>query len=248
MIEHLRNKLARQGSRWLARRRARWASEEPVVSFTFDDFPQTALREGGEILGEFGCAGTYFACLGLAGEDFPSGRLFAFEDLPALLAAGHELGCHTFDHRHAWQTPADEFARSLKQNQEALRRVLPGRVFQTISFPLSTPHPRVKAVAEQHYVCCRGGEKEANGPVLDLNNLSAVFLEQTGGLEEAKQLIERNAQAGGWLIFATHDIGARPSRFGCERARFRAIVRHAKASGSAVLTVAEAARRTIACG
>jgi peptidoglycan/xylan/chitin deacetylase (PgdA/CDA1 family) len=35
--------------------------ESPVISFTFDDFPRSALVKAGAILRERGLAGTYYA-------------------------------------------------------------------------------------------------------------------------------------------------------------------------------------------
>ena len=39
--------------------------QRPLISFTFDDFPQSALSNGGAILNRFGVAGTYYAALDL---------------------------------------------------------------------------------------------------------------------------------------------------------------------------------------
>ena len=64
----------------------------PIVSFTFDDFPRSALHVGGEILRARGFAGTYYASLGLVDRDSPVGRIFSVYDLKSLLAQGHELG------------------------------------------------------------------------------------------------------------------------------------------------------------
>ena len=41
--------------------------EEPVVSFTFDDFPRSALTVGGRVLRAHGWAGTYFTA-GVSGR------------------------------------------------------------------------------------------------------------------------------------------------------------------------------------
>src|SRR6266581_4896556 len=74
--------------------------QRPLISFTFDDFPRSAVLAGGAILNRFGLAGTYYACLGLLGTEAPTGRLCVPDDLMRVLAQGHELGCHTFSHCH----------------------------------------------------------------------------------------------------------------------------------------------------
>jgi len=73
-------------------------NDVPNISFTFDDFPRSALLTGGAILSRYGVRGSYYASLGLMGKQAPTGTIFVAEDLQRLLAQGHELGCHTFDH------------------------------------------------------------------------------------------------------------------------------------------------------
>ncbi len=50
-----------------------------------------------------------------------------------------------------------------------------------------------------------------------------------------RSLIAENAKAGGWLIFATHDVADEPSRYGCAPACFTEVVRAARESGSRLL-------------
>src|SRR5262245_43876365 len=89
----------------LARRSFRLRNQEPLISFTFDDFPRSALFTGGKLLERYGAVGTYYAALGLMGKIAPTGEMFHREDLQSLLERGHELGCHTFDHCHSYDTP-----------------------------------------------------------------------------------------------------------------------------------------------
>ena len=63
----------------------------PIVSFTFDDFPRTAARAGGAILGEHAMHGTYYVSLGLMNRHLPAGRGFSAEDLRDIVDEGHEL-------------------------------------------------------------------------------------------------------------------------------------------------------------
>ena len=94
--------------------------ESPVISFTFDDFPRSALINGGAILREHGFAGTYYASLGLMGTKAPTGEIFMREDLDELIQQGHELACHTFDHYDSWDTAPSEFEASILRNHEAV--------------------------------------------------------------------------------------------------------------------------------
>src|SRR5438874_616482 len=119
----LEGRAKREAAVRLARRPARLRNTGPVISFTFDDFPVSALRQGGAILKKFGLAGTYYAALGLMGQDAVAGRIFNEEHLSELVNDGHELGCHTFDHCNAWETDPATFEESILRNQRALGKV-----------------------------------------------------------------------------------------------------------------------------
>jgi peptidoglycan/xylan/chitin deacetylase (PgdA/CDA1 family) len=69
-----------------------------VVSFTFDDFPKSALDVGGEILERYGARGTYYASLKLAWSYNILGQIFDDDDIRAAHRAGHEIACHTYTH------------------------------------------------------------------------------------------------------------------------------------------------------
>lgn len=212
-----------------------------MISFTFDDFPRSALREGGAILKRHGVRGTYYVSLSLMSRELPAGHGFDAGDIAQLLADGHELGCHTFSHCDSWETKPDRFEASLAANRRALERLFPQTAFKTFSYPISCPRPESKRRAAKYFACCRGGIEGFNLGLTDAGNLRAFFLEkQRGGLEAVKRLILENRGVGGWLIFATHDVGANPTALGCPTALFDEIVRCAAASGASVLPVASA--------
>jgi PST family polysaccharide transporter len=228
-------------NRFFSRRPFTIDSDVPLISFTFDDFPRSAMRNGGGILKRHGLAGTYYACLGLMGTQAPAGPIFLAEDLKALLEQGHELGCHTFDHFHAWQTSPAEFERSIIENRRVLSELVPGASFRTLSYPFSAPRPGIKQRAAQHFVCCRGGGQSFNAGTVDLNCLCAYFLEQgRENVEAVKNLIDQNRRARGWLIFATHDVSRAPTSLGCSCDFFERVVDWAVESGSRILTVTRA--------
>lgn len=112
-IGELKNRIGSKirllASRWLGRRPIFLQSAKPIISFTFDDFPTSALKIGGAILKNHRIAGTYYASLGLMDRDSPVGRIFSADDLKNLIAQGDELGCHTFAHCHAWATKPRTF-------------------------------------------------------------------------------------------------------------------------------------------
>jgi len=223
------------------RRTIKMRNSTPLISFTFDDFPCSAINVGGEILKKYGVGGTYYASLGLANRNSPVGLIFSPADLAKVIADGHELGCHTFAHCPAWETDSDVFERAIVENRRALSTILPHVQFSTMSYPISDPRPSTKCRAARHFRCCRGGGQIFNAGTTDLNDLRGFFLEQSAKRPAfIKQMIDQNNQATGWLIFATHDVCDAPSRFGCTPALFEETVDYAVRSGARILPVAQA--------
>ena len=228
-------------ARWFFRRPFRIDSQLPLISFTFDDFPRSALLTGGAILKRFGLRATYYAAFGLMGKQAPPGPIFLLEDIKLLIDDGHELGCHTFGHMHAWKTELRVFEDSILENRVALHKSFPGASFRTLSYPIDRPRPGIKKTAARHFVCSRSGGQTFNYGTADLNCLSAYFLEQSRNSPSVvKDLIDQNRKARGWLIFATHDVCENPSRFGCTPDFFGNIVQYAVNSGARILPVVQA--------
>lgn len=215
--------------------------QQPLISFTFDDFPRSALLVGGAILHHYGLAGTYYVSLGLAGKLTASGQMFDTGDLATLFEQGHELGCHTYAHCESWTTPTKIFADSIVQNRTVLNQLFPGAAFKTLSYPISEPRPLTKREIARHFLCCRGGGQSFNAGEIDLNQLSAYFLEKTrGDFQAVKEIIDRNRQVCGWLILATHDISDEHSPYGCAPEFFERVVQYAASSGSKIVSVVKA--------
>ena len=213
----------------------------PVISFSFDDFPSTALHVAGEALKEDGFRGTYFVSLGLLGKDSPSGPICTADDVIRAHAEGHELGSHTYSHCHSWNTDGRTFEASLKQNQSALEELIPGAVFRSFAYPISLPNPGAKAACARTYECSRGGGQKLNVGPTDLNQMSAFFLEKTADdVDPVKKIIDENVAACGWLILATHDVTERPSQYGCSPQIFKTVVKYAAKSGARIMTVSDA--------
>jgi len=215
----------------------------PIISFSFDDFPKSALLTGGAILKHHGLTGTYYASFGLMGKPSPNGIIFSPEDVNVLNEQGHEWGCHTFSHCHSWSTPPRIFEAAIVSNRRALMELSPDSAFTTHSFPIAWPRPQSKRRAAVHFEACRGGGQTYNRRSIDLNLLSAFFLEKSrDDFESIERVIHENSRACGWLILATHDVCDTPSPFGCTPALFKRVVALSVASGATILPVGEALR------
>lgn len=227
-----------------ARRDFRLRSDVPYISFTFDDFPRSAFVEGGRILADQGARGTYFASMQMLAGPSASGPIASRDDLRTLVQDGHELGCHTFEHLDGTRSTAEAFERSIQANGAALAETVPGSDFPVFAYPLDGPVLSIKRAVGGHFVGCRGGGQSFNAGVIDLNLLKAYFLDDRnrGNLQAVRTVIEQNAAARGWLIFATHDVAANPSRYGCEPEYFAEVVRCSIQSGARVLPMMQVCR------
>ena len=193
------------------------------------------------MLEQAGLAGTYYASLGLMKQTIATGEIFSPEDLPGLLAHGHELACHTYNHCPAWETSASAFEASVLENAKVLQQLMPGQKLQNHSYPISWPRPDTKRRVANYFATCRGGGQTFNCGRVDLNYLAAFFLEQSRHRPDViKDVIDQNQRAGGWLIFATHDVCAQPTRYGVTPELFQEVVGWAAESGAQVLPVHQA--------
>lgn len=216
-------------------------SDRAIVSFTFDDFPISALDTGGALLRSYGLTGTYYVALGLLDQASPSGVICSRADIAKLLDEGHEIGCHTYDHCHSWNTSPYVFEASINKNRQKLQEDFPEQEFHAFSYPISEPRPETKRRAGSHFLTCRAGGQVFNRGQADLNQLSAYFLERANGdLCAVKALIRACHREGGWLIFATHDVTENPSQFGCSPGFFEEVVSFAVKTGAHVLPVTKA--------
>lgn len=214
----------------------------PIVSFTFDDAPRTAFDAGRNILKEVGARATYFVSLGLLDRETEVGKIASVADLERAIEDGNELGCHTFDHLDAWHVSSDAYLASVHRNREALHRIMPGERFSTFAYPKSGATAAVKSALGTTFVCCRGGGQAANVDGTDLKLLKACFIDRRTGVDIAsiRSLVDYNAARRGWLIFATHDVVADPSPYGCTPEFLEAVAQYASRSGALLLPVAEA--------
>ena len=226
----------------LCRRPVEMRNSFPLISFTFDDFPTSAIETGGRILGDHGIAGTYYVALGLLGRDEAAGRMFSKSDLELVVAQGHELGCHTFGHCDPWETDPQVYEASILDNRRELEHIMPGTRFETMSYAISTtPRPATKKIAGHYFACCRAGGQQNNSGIVDLNYVRSFFLERSREKpEEITELIKRNCTERGWLVFSTHDIAARPTKYGCTPELFEQVVKQSVASGARILPVNQA--------
>jgi peptidoglycan/xylan/chitin deacetylase (PgdA/CDA1 family) len=233
-------------ARWAAisaayRREFRLPGDAPIVSFTFDDFPRSALRVGGAILRSYGARGTFYAAMGLMGQVNALGPQFCPEDLQTLLEDGHELGSHTFGHVSGRSTSLPSFEADVLKGKQAVEEIAGAGPLHQFSYPYGQVTFRAKRRLGAGMSSCRGIFGGVNQSPVDLNLLRANSLySESLNLAGIRRLLELNEQRRSWLIFYTHDVSGCPSSFGCTPAEFESVVRLAVRSRARVLPIGQA--------
>jgi peptidoglycan/xylan/chitin deacetylase (PgdA/CDA1 family) len=212
----------------------------PIITFTFDDFPRSALTTGGLIIERYGGRATFYVSMGLIGTSNDIGEQFRLIDLTSVLERGHEIASHSYSHLSARKTPIDKFLADVGHGEEAIRDSLGLNTSRNFAYPYGEATLSMKQKLGSRMGSCRGTCGGLNGPDVDLNLLRANRL--YGGIDQAaaaKLLIRENERRKSWLIFYTHDVASNPSRFGCTPALLEEVVSFSVGRCIRLTTIAE---------
>jgi peptidoglycan/xylan/chitin deacetylase (PgdA/CDA1 family) len=236
-----------KATRFLARhvptKSLRKTNPQPLASFTFDDVPVSACRDGAAILEEHGMRATYFICAGGRGAASPSGPLASADDIAALAVRGHEIGCHTYSHRPVSTLSRPELAGDLDRNRAALEAICTGNAVRNFAFPYGDMSFGAKRYLERRFDSCRSGRFGLNAGSIDLGALRSWPLENAS-INRARivKLIDETVRLHGWLIFNSHGLEKTPWRYGVTPDLFAFAVAAARSGGCRVTTIAEGLR------
>jgi peptidoglycan/xylan/chitin deacetylase (PgdA/CDA1 family) len=235
--------LARRLSGLIARklpvRPARLPAGRGVASITFDDFPKSAWTRGGTILARHAVRGTYYTAGGFCGRVMDGTTYYDDADLRALLAAGHEIGCHGYSHQPTPELAGAALAEDARRNGEFLRPFI-GRAV-SYAFPFGAVSPRTKRFYAPRFASLRGVHPGVNQGRADLAQLSTISLEDRCFSRAAVDAaIARVKARGGWLVFHTHDVDEAPTPYGTTPQALDWTVARVKAAGLDFLPMREA--------
>jgi peptidoglycan/xylan/chitin deacetylase (PgdA/CDA1 family) len=212
---NLKIKLTSLMARKLPVKTARLAGHRPVASITFDDFPKNAWTLGGPILAKHGVRGTYYTAGGFCGRTVDGTVFYDRDDLKALVAAGHELGCHGYGHQPTPALSTEQLRQDAERNQEFLKSFTGGVPAVSYAFPYGRVSPRTKRFYAPRFSNVRGVHPGVNIGRVDLAQLNTISLEsRCWEPEKIEAAIQRVVQEHGWLVLYTHDVSDTPSPYG----------------------------------
>ena len=241
-LDRLNNRLHDALSRSFPLRPFPLPEDRRIISFTFDDVPDSAESTGAKILERYGFHGTFYIAGGLVGSVETHRQLITEDGLRRLAEAGHDIGCHTYAHWNVPSVGARDLAVDLDRNHAYLHGIEPNRVGRrNFAYPYCASSMRSRGLFADRFATCRSGGERINRDAVDLAFLEAVEIRQPE--QHSQQLtrwIDDLVANPGWLIFYTHDISDRPTPFGCTPETFEKLVSHAAQSGAEVLSIRDA--------
>jgi peptidoglycan/xylan/chitin deacetylase (PgdA/CDA1 family) len=218
--------------------------DRPVASITFDDFPRSAWTIGGPILARHDARATYYAAGRFCGQTEDGLDYYSAEDLAAIRAAGHEIGCHTFSHLYGTGQTSAALDEDTDRNQAFVADLLGDYPLSSFAYPYGDVSPRTKLLFSARFPTSRGIRRGVNAGVIDLAQLKAIGLEHKAWNPRAiERAIASAVRRRGWIIFFTHDVSDDPSPYGVTPRMLDHLLVAVRAAGVDILPVKHALAR-----
>lgn len=232
-------KVRRRLTQWRAAKPAWLKPGQPLLSISFDDFPISAAEHGLPVLAEAGVRGTFYACAGLLGKDSPFGPMFQQDHFEAVIAAGHEIGCHTQSHLDCAKAKPETVLAECQRNAQALAVLGLNAPLRHFAYPYGEASFALKQALRPQFETARGIMPGFNIGRVDLMQLRAVPFYGEDADGAVRGWLTQAASLRAWLILFTHDVAHAPSRFGCSPRALAETLKQAKALGFAITPVGE---------
>jgi peptidoglycan/xylan/chitin deacetylase (PgdA/CDA1 family) len=237
------HRLSRGLAQHVASKRIAARNARPIVSFTFDDIPDSAFFNGAPVLERHGLRGTFYIAGGLCGTSEPDRTFISAADCIALHRRGHEIGCHTFSHPIVQELGSGAFAEEATRNRAFFKSLAPEIALENFCYPYGLTSFTRKLQAQGLFDTCRSSRPGINAGTIDLGLLKATPIDHTSSVENIVEVIDETVQVNGWLVLFTHDVAPVPSWIGCSPDFLEAVIAAALDRHCDVLPVREALRR-----
>jgi peptidoglycan/xylan/chitin deacetylase (PgdA/CDA1 family) len=229
----------------LGRRLVQWshaapaivAPDRPVISFTFDDFPKSALNGADVVEAHGGRAGFYASTSFMGKTDPMMGEMFDAATLAELEARGHEIGSHTHGHIDCARKKRETVEKDIAANLVALAVAGHGATVSSFAWPYGETSFATKRWAADVFATARGVLPGVNRGEADRSQLRAVELgDNAASRRRAFTMLENCIRSNGWLFFFTHDVSKSPSSFGCSPDLIEDLCKQAVDQGAVLAT------------
>ena len=241
MLQELLLKVERKAAKLYTSKAFRMRNQAPLVSFTFDDVPDSAFTNGASILEHYGIRGTFYIASGICDTTDAHWHYITPEQVRALYDRGHEIGCHTYSHANMESCSAANADEQCRKNHNLLRRLCGDLRLTNFAYPYGGVTIMRKLQLQKRFDTCRGIVEGVNVGTVDLGLLKVVELyNRTLTPERLKQVLRETCDTNGWLVFYTHDVADPPSWIGCTPELLRSTIEAVQAMGLKCLPVQDA--------
>ena len=212
-----------------------------MVSFTFDDFPDSAADVGVPILDRHDAKATFYVAGSQVGKWSDHWQRVAADKIVELHRRGHEIACHTFSHVRATDLDATRLAAEIDDNRRYLLGLDPSIRIDNFAYPYGLGSVWRKTQLAKSFRSSRGIIPGINNGVVDLQYLRSIpLINRHIDEERINRTFDALVDSNGWLIFYGHDVSSEPSPYGCTPSLLRYALDAATKRNVAIMTVAGA--------
>lgn len=241
VIQTLLAGVSRKAARHRCTKPFRMRNRGPLVSFTFDDVPDSAYINGASTLEEFDVRGTFYIASGTCGVRDEYWRVLDREQVTALHERGHEIGCHTYSHVNVENLNTTRLDEECRRNDELLRQLCRDVRVTNFCFPFGRLSLGSKRYLQNQFDTCRGVYEGINAGTIDLGLLRVIELyDRTLTEEKLNRVLTETRDRNGWLIFYTHDVANPPSWIGCSPELLRSTLAKVQSTEMACVPIRDA--------
>lgn len=224
--------------------RATLKLKKPMVSFTFDDVPLSAVIQGGAILEKYGFRGTYYVSMGIQLNKNSPVKLSMNDIIKLIAERGHEIGCHTYTHKKLRWTSSADTLTNCQQNLNAINQVLPGYIVKSFSYPYGSVGFTSKRALQTLYSTMRTSYSGINQGKLDLSHLRGINLySKNFDRKRIKKILTKNKMNRSWTIFYTHSVSDDFGSYGTSPQDFDWVVAQCSNGDFDVVKMSQALRK-----
>ncbi len=232
-------RIKRRLTPFMARRQIQVKLDRPLVSFSFDDCPKSAIDNALPALEARSWCGTVYLACGLFNITNHLGLHMSAQDALAISKAGHEIGDHTFSHYDALNRPQDIYQADIARNQDAFEALgLPKA--ETFAYPYGQTYGALKTALGGTFKGLRGISPLTHSKHVDLNQIGSYPLFSGTDLTSLLGAIANLAHKPGWITIFTHDVRDNPSAWGCTQNDLERVIKAVADIDAQVLPVADA--------
>ena len=216
---------------------------KPIVSFTFDDFPESAASAGVPVLDRYDAKATFYVSGGEVDKWSGLWQGARADTIVELHRRGHEIACHTFSHARTTDLDARHLVGEVEKNRRYLLGLDPSMRIENFAYPYGLGSVWRKGQLARIFQSSRSIIPGINCGTVDLQYLcSTPLINKHIDSDGVDRAFDELVATNGWLIFYGHDVAAEPSPFGCTPALLRHALDAATKRNVAVMTVASALR------